>query len=323
MDEEAAGILIAVAVVVAVVLALFLLLIPEPSERAVIATERLDVAVLAFGNSSAWSSVGETLRARVETKLVNAEGISVFSRVRLDALLTEQALSQTGALDPSTAVRIGSLTGVNKLVAGSVYGVEALSEAVTICERWKDGICVQSTPGTRYTVKLLAQVEVLNAQTGRIEQAHDEEGTANATAKQGEVFAGYDTLIAAAADDIASDVSSFLTLTYTREIRYGLYRAVKAKGDGFVGEGETTRFHRSDAKAYLIVHFARVRDDDSFDLTWVDSSGAFLSSLQDVVASDDWRLYSLDLEKAPLGRITAKGRIAGIDAFAKAFVLSP
>lgn len=323
MDEELTGILIAVAVVVAVVVAFVLVLVPEPSDRAVVAADRLDVAVLAFGNSSAWPGVGETLRARVETKLVNTEGVSVFSRTRLDALLTEQALGQAGALDSRTAARIGSLTGANKLVTGAAYGVDISSESVTVCEQWKDGACIQSTPATRYTVKLLAQVEVLDAQTGRIEQAQDEEGTASVTVKQGEVFPGYEALIATAADEVASGASALLTLTYTREIRYGLYKAAKPKSDGFVGEGETTRFRRADGTACLIVHFTRVRDGDAFDLTWVDSSGAVVSSSQDVVKSDDWRLYSLDLGTAPLGRITAAGRIGGIDAFAKAFVVSP
>ncbi len=321
MDDETMGLVIAVAIGLAIVVALFLFIIPEPGETAVIATERLDVAVLSFSNSSAWSGAGETVRTRIETRLVNAEGITVFSRVRLDALLTEQALGQAGLLDPATAARIGSLTGVSKLVTGSVYGVETRSEAVTICEEWKGGTCTRSVPGTRYTVRVLAQVEVLNAQTGRIEQAHDEEGTASATVKQGEAFAGYEGLIASSADEIASDVASFLTMTYTREVRYGLYTGYTTKRDGYIGEGETTRFHRSDGEAYLVVHFTRVRDEEPFSLSWVDSGGNAVGTEEDVVTSGDWRLYRLDLASLPLGRFTVRGTLGGVEAFAKAFVL--
>jgi len=323
MDEDGIGILIAVAVIAAVIVALFLLVIPEPGETAVIPSDRLDVGVLSFGNSSAWSGAGETLRTRVETRLVNTEGVSVFSRVRLDALLTEQALSQVGVLDSTTAARIGSLTGVNKLILGSVYGMDARSEAVTVCESWRNGNCVQSSPGTRYSVKMLAQIEVLDAETGQIEQAHDEAGAASVTVKRGETFAGYESLIASAADDIAVEVGSFLTLTYTREVRFGLYRAYHVKGDGFVGEGETQRFSHSDARAYLIVHFVRVRDDDSFDLSFVDSAGNVVSSTQDVVKSGDWRLFPLDLGPLPTGRFTATGRLESRDAFKMPFLLSP
>jgi len=323
MDEDAIGILIAVAVVAAVIVALFLLVIPEPSETAVIPSDRLDVAVLSFGNSSAWSGAGETLRTRVETRLVNTDGVSVFSRIRLDALLTEQALSQAGVLDSATAAKIGSLTGVNKLIVGSVYGVDARSEAVTICESWRDGNCVQSSPGTLYSVKVLSQIEVLNAETGQIEQAHDEAGAATVTIRRGETFAGYESLIASAADDIAAQVGSFLTLTYTREIRFGLYRAYHVKGDWFVGDGETQRFSHSDGKAYVIVHFVRVRDDDSFDLSFADSAGNVVSSTQDVVRSGDWRLFSLDLGPLTTGRFTATGHLEARDVFKMPFVLSP
>lgn len=52
--DETVGLLIVLVVGVLLVATLFLFFIPEPSERAVIANERLDVAVLAFTNSSSW-----------------------------------------------------------------------------------------------------------------------------------------------------------------------------------------------------------------------------------------------------------------------------
>jgi len=164
---------------------------------------------------------------------------------------------------------------------------------------------------------------VLDAQTGKIEQAHDEQGTATATVKRGESFAGYESLIASATDDIAGDVGSFLTLTYTGELHFGLYRAYHTKGDGFVGEGETQRFSHSDEKAYLVIHFVRVRDDESFDLSWSDSAGNVVSSNQDVVKSGDWRLYTLSLGSLPAGRFIVAGHLGGRDAFSEPFVLSP
>lgn len=321
--DDALGIVIAIGLALALVVALFMLVIPEPGQRAVIATERLDVAVLAFENSSSWPGVGETLRARIETELVNASGITVFSRSRLDELLTEQMLGEVGLIDPATAARIGSLTGVSKLLTGTVYGIESRSEETTVCEEWKDGECVQSVPAIRYTVRVLGQIQVVSAQTGQIEQALDVERGESITVKQGNTFGGYETLIAQAADDIASDMASLLTFTYTRELRYGLYRSVKPKRNGYVGEDETTRFERSDGEAYLIVHFTRIRSDNSFDLSWIDPEGNVVKSVDDIVSSRDWRLYQLDLSDLPDGRFTVSGALNGIEAFEKAFILNP
>jgi len=317
--DDTAGILIAVAVGVAILAALLFLMIPEPAQRAVIATERLDVAVLTFGNSSAWSGAAETVRARIETKLVNTSGISVFSRTRLDELLTEQMLGEVGLLNSATVAQIGSLTGVTKLLTGVVYGIETRSEETTVCEEWKDGDCIQSVPATEYSVRVLGQVEVLNAETGQIEQAEDLEGSASTTVKQGNTFAGYDALIAQSADDIASEVSSLLTSTYTRELHYGLYSSYKAKRNGYVGQDETTRFSHSDGEAYLIVHFTRVRKDETFELVWVDPEGNAAVTVKDLVSDGDWRLYRLDLAGLASGRFTVTGTLNNIAAFEKAF----
>ena len=124
MDEDA-GLLIALAVGIILIVGLLFLVIPEPAERAVIATERLDIAVLAFRNSSSWSGAQETVRGRIETGLVNETGIHVYSRTQLDALLVEQSLSATGLLDPATAVRIG----LYSLTDGQV---QSLGDAISI-----------------------------------------------------------------------------------------------------------------------------------------------------------------------------------------------
>lgn len=319
--DDTAGILIAVAIGVAIIAALFFLMIPEPAQRTVIATERLDVAVLTFGNSSAWSGAAETVRARIETKLVNTSGMSVFSRTRLDELLTEQLLGEVGLLDSATVAQIGSLTGVTKLLTGVVYGIETRSEETTVCEEWKDGDCIQSVPATQYSVRVLGQVEVLNAQTGQIERAEDLEGSASMIVKQGNTFAGYDALIAQSADDIASEVASLLTSTYTRELHYGLYSSYKAKRNGYVGQDETTRFSYSDSEAYLIVHFTRVRRDESFGLVWSDSEGTVVKQEDDLVSDGAWRLYQLAFAGLPSGRFTVTGTLNGIEAFEKAFIL--
>jgi hypothetical protein len=325
--NEQSGIVIAIVVGVILLVGILLLVIPEPAERAVIATERLDVAVLAFGNSSSWRGAdgrgpGETLRGRVESRLVGETGINVFSRAQLDALLIERALGTSGIIDPATAVEIGTLTGVSKLVTGAVYAVDTLSEPTTLCVRWQDGNCAEEVAAVKYSVRVLAQVEVIDARTGKIEQSTDTTGSSDTTLRQGVSFGSFDSLIASAADQIADQVASRLTSTYTRELRYGLYDSVKTKGDGYVGKSDTTRFSTSD-DAQLIVHFVRVRNGDSFDVQWIDPSGAILDRTEDVVSNGEWQLYTWNLAGRAPGRYHVTGSIAGTPAFDAPFTVGP
>ncbi len=320
--EDKTALLIALAVGIIVIVGLLFFVIPEPAERAVIATERLDIAVLAFRNSSSWSGVQETVRGRIETGLVNQSGIHVFSRTQLDALLVEQSLSATGLLDPATAVRIGSMTGVSKLVTGSVYAVDTSAEATTACAKWENGACVQTVPATTYAAKIAAQVEVIDARTGQIEQAMDVDGSDSTTVLQGTLFGGFDSLLADSASEIASEVAGNLTSTYTREIRYGLYENVETKRNGYVGKNETRRF-AAGSDVRLVLHYTRVRDGDLFDLDWTGPSGESVGHVEDVVSNGDWSLETLDSQTLAPGRYVVTGTLNGIVAFQEPFTLVP
>lgn len=318
--NEQSSIVIAIVLGVILLVGILLLVIPEPAEQAVVATERLDVAVLAFRNSSSWRGAEETLRGRVESRLVSESGINVFSRAQLDALLIERALGTSGVIDPATAVEIGTLTGVSKILTGTVYAVDTLSEPTTLCIRWQDGNCIEEAPGVKYSVRVLAQVEVIDARTGRIEQSTDTSGSGETTVRQGTAFGSYDSLIASADDNIAGQVADRLTSTYTRELRYGLYESVKTKGNGYVGKGETYRFSTTE-DVNLIVHFTRVRDGDLFDLQWIDPAGAIVDHTEDVISDGEWQLYTWDLTGRAPGRYHVQGWIAGSQAFDAPFTV--
>jgi hypothetical protein len=249
--------------------------------------------------------------------------ITAFSRSRLNQLLTEQMLGEVGIFDPATAARIGSLTGVNKLITGTVYAIDTSKEATTVCEEWKDGDCVSPVPANRYRLRLLAQIQIVDTRSGQIEQASDYEGENTVTIKEGNSFGGYEGQVVAAAADIARDVGSLLISSYTRELHYGLYRSVTRKREGYVGEDETNRFSRSDLNALLIVHFNRVHSGDLFELRWIDSSGKTVETARDTVTSGQWHLYKLSLADLQIGRFTAQGYVDGIKAFERAFIVDP
>ncbi len=310
---------------IAMIAALAAWMIPEPSQRAVVTMDRLDVVVLPFANSSSWPGAGDTVEARTEARLVQAPGIDVYNRSELDALLGDQVLGRLGLLDPETAERIGSLIGVTRLIGGTIYSVRFTEEETTICESWDGGTCVSAVPALDRSVRVLAQIEVVDATTGRIETAIDANGEATITTRQVEPFSGYDALVAAAADEIAADVASTLTDTYTRGLRYGLYRDVEEKRDGFVGQDESTRFRSAGDAAWvnLVIHYTRVKDDDEVTLLWLDDEMRVIDEDADVVSEGEWRLYRLGLEGLEEGRYTVIGVLNGVEAFAKPFIVEP
>ncbi len=322
MDDSTA-ILIGLAVMVVLVATVMFLVIPEPSHMAVVATDRLDLAVLAFRNSSSWVGADETVRARVESALVNEPGISVFSRSDLDSLLAEQMMSGTGLIDQATAIEIGSLTGVNKLITGIVYSAERRQEPATVCLAWENGACAEEGPGVRYLVQVSAQVSVVNTQTGLIERSLDASGSDSITLPAETTFDGYGRLLANAADQIAGSVTSSLSEAYTRELRYGLYGDYRTKRDGFIGRDEASRFSTSDGDVYLIVHATRAQNGELFDVDWTGEASGFDQRVEDVISNGDWRLYSLDLSNLVPGRYVAHGILNGIEVFTVPFTIVP
>ena len=60
------------------------------------------------------------LAAMVTTDLSKVKSIKVIERVRLQALLEEMKLGQTGIVDPKTAPRVGKLLGAENIIVGNL-----------------------------------------------------------------------------------------------------------------------------------------------------------------------------------------------------------
>ena len=320
--DESASILIAVVVGVLLIATLMFFYVPDPPNSALVADTRLDVAVLEFRNSSTWDGIEETVRSRIEAKLVNAPAIDVFSRAQLDALLIERALDASGPIDATSAVEIGALAGVNRLITGAVYAVDTRKDETTVCIDWAGGQCVTRVPGYEHSVHVLVQVEVIDVETGLIERAFDLDGSGAVSLPAESIFGGFDTLLANAVDEIASEISSTLTSTYFRELRYGLYAEVEEKRSGYVGRGETDRF-ASDDTAYLIVRFAQMEDREPFDVDWISPNGETILREEDLAGQGNWRLYALDLAGLTPGRYSVRATLGGTLAFQAPFTVGP
>lgn len=86
------------------------------------------IAVLEFKNKADnqwwWHGGAEAAQDVFVTELVKSGKFRVVEREQLQALMAEKSLTLSGDVDPSTAVKIGKLLGVNYLLTGSVteYG---------------------------------------------------------------------------------------------------------------------------------------------------------------------------------------------------------
>ena len=82
------------------------------------------VAVLNFENNSTWGywgdRLGEAAADELVTQLFRTGAFSVIERSQLAAVLAEQDLGASGAVDPATAARIGQLLGAQLILTGSI-----------------------------------------------------------------------------------------------------------------------------------------------------------------------------------------------------------
>ncbi|NPU83801.1 MAG: tetratricopeptide repeat protein [Syntrophaceae bacterium] len=110
---------------------------PSRSRVTAVPKEKLDKAFPVNDNTLAVSPFGEkgntektkylrkALAAMIITDLSKAKGIQVVERIRMQKLLDEMKLGQSGIVDPATSPRIGRLLGAGKIVSGSMLGAGA------------------------------------------------------------------------------------------------------------------------------------------------------------------------------------------------------
>ena len=86
------------------------------------------IAVLEFRNKADnqwWGHGGaEAAQDVFVTELVKSGKFTVVDRERLDAMMQEKGLQQSGDIDPKTAIKLGKILGLNYLLTGAVteYG---------------------------------------------------------------------------------------------------------------------------------------------------------------------------------------------------------
>ncbi|MDQ7007107.1 MAG: CsgG/HfaB family protein [Acidobacteriota bacterium] len=111
---------------------------------------RLRVAVIDFDTEALhgswryswhWSNLSKTAAANLAEELFKTGRFRVIERQRLDAVLSEQNLGDSGRIDATTAARIGKILGVQLVVIGSVteFGIKEQGGRLPQIGKWKWG----------------------------------------------------------------------------------------------------------------------------------------------------------------------------------------
>jgi len=138
------------------------------------------VAVIGFDSTAPgyiWHINSELSKAATDlmiNALIKTERFRVFERVKLDAILKEQDFqAYSGRVDPSTAVKIGKMLGVDSIVTGSV---------TSIVYKKSGGIKLGPVSLKKSSAAVTVTVRAINVTTGEIIFSEVKKGT---TSKSG------------------------------------------------------------------------------------------------------------------------------------------
>lgn len=136
------------------------------------------------GNLYWWrGSVGRDLAGMVSNELASLGSFNVIERSKVDAVLDEQDLVSSGAVDPATGAEVGRMTGADYVVLGTVTSYEEQSRKGG--GLGYKGIRVGGKKGETY---IAVDLRVVDTTSSEIEYVRTVEGT---TASRGVSLSGY------------------------------------------------------------------------------------------------------------------------------------
>ncbi len=121
------------------------------------------VAVVVTNLANRNQGMAASLELSLSERLVDSDFFKLFDRANLDKITQEQGFSGSQLADPSTAVRIGQIAGVEGLIVGSINSIDSNSE--TRKYKSSDGGTVYKTY-INFTVN--AGFKLINVETGKV-----------------------------------------------------------------------------------------------------------------------------------------------------------
>lgn len=129
------------------------------------------IAVVDFRNHSTsyygGPQLGKAAADELNTQLVQSDAFTVVERSRLQSLIAEQDLGQSGRVDASTAAEIGRLLGVQAIVTGSITQFSVQTT----------GGGIGPISASYSNAESVLDVRVVNTETGAIMAAVEGEGS--------------------------------------------------------------------------------------------------------------------------------------------------
>lgn len=128
------------------------------------------VAVMNFENNSTWSywgnRLGEAAADELVTQLLKTGAYRMIERTQLAAVMAEQDLGASGAVDASTAADIGRLLGAQLILTGSItqFSIETVSGGF------------RGIGGSRSKAETILDVRLVDTTTGEILLAENGQG---------------------------------------------------------------------------------------------------------------------------------------------------
>jgi curli biogenesis system outer membrane secretion channel CsgG len=126
------------------------------------------IGVVSFLNKAPYAQarIGDTATDIIITELTKTGKFIVVERDKMDKLLDEQKLGQSGAIDPATAAQVGKILGLNAILTGSISQFGVKSEG-------KDFIVTQSK---QQIVECTVDIRAVDAETGQVLYADSGKG---------------------------------------------------------------------------------------------------------------------------------------------------
>jgi len=127
------------------------------------------IGVVAFENKAPYAQgrIGQTATDILITELTKSGKFIVVERDKMDKILEEQKLGQSGAINPATAAQVGKILGLNAIVTGSISQFGVKTEG-------KDFLITESK---QQIVECTVDVRVVDAETGQVLLADSGKGT--------------------------------------------------------------------------------------------------------------------------------------------------
>jgi curli biogenesis system outer membrane secretion channel CsgG len=131
---------------------------------------RRRIGVIDFENKAPYAQarIGNTATDILITELVKSGKFIVVERDKINKIMEEQKLGESGAIDPATAAKVGRILGLNAIVTGSISQFGVKSEG-------KDFIVSQSK---QQIVECTVDIRVVDAETGQVLLADSGKGIA-------------------------------------------------------------------------------------------------------------------------------------------------